>query len=620
MLKTDSVARVRSLLQSTKIMWDIYDAEIKSVVVKILGLRSETKLFERLSILEGINECLPEASRCAYSPLQEEKIWEVSCPLQKVKSLNLKKAVEINEVPGELLQYYRECWKRFEKWEKSQNQTTKIKKKSLVGRRFNAMAVSPYVMALSYAPNPETNPLRDGKILALKPEESHHTNRLVEDWQVPHPSQFYSFSQAHELTLNRPNSQLTEARPTITPLTRSEVHESQDIGCSDRFFNQEQIDRGSGRTLPLSECCSQASAQKSKSSPELTVVDLFAGAGGFRLGMEWAGFHTLGACDLLEGNIATHRANFQPCQRLVAADICKLQGQDLADKTPFLVVAGPPCQGFSRIGRQEIGDARNQLIFEFARLVGELGSPYFVMENVPGLMQPKFSSLVRDLLDKFAFLGYETLGPVPLNCADYGVPQSRKRVFIFGWKRGMPPLRVPQPLGHRVSVGQALFDLPNASDYPELLEADELLLEEWPLLPKSHYSRLMRLPPKGREWNPLLLTNTRVVDHGEDAKAKFALTRPGQVDPYSRKIRLNPCKVSLTLRSGSGNYSAPWPLHPFENRALTVREAARLSSFPDWFRFAPTHKGRLQSCRQIGNALPPLMAYAIGDMIRNQVI
>jgi hypothetical protein len=185
MLQTDSIARVRSLLQSTKIMWDVYDAEIKSVVVKILGLRSETKLFERLSLLESINECLPEASRCAYSSLQEEKIWEVSYPLQKVKTLNLKKAVEINEAPGELLQYYRECWKRFEKWEKSQNQTTKIKKKSLVGRRFNAMAVSPYGMALSYAPNPETNPLRDGKILVLKPEESHHTNRLVEDWQVP---------------------------------------------------------------------------------------------------------------------------------------------------------------------------------------------------------------------------------------------------------------------------------------------------------------------------------------------------------------------------------------------------------------------------------------------------
>lgn len=423
-----------------------------------------------------------------------------------------------------------------------------------------------------------------------------------------------------EHSINGSDSQRT-GKSTDSDATESSIRQEGHTGNGVAVPSSTGVDRGGGGKVPEGQADQQTSSQGSGSGdPELTVVDLFAGAGGFRLGMEWAGFKTLGVCDLLESNIETHRVNFPSCERLIAGDIRHIKGVDLTtNSTPLVVVGGPPCQSFSHIGKQDLDDERSQLIFEFARMVGELRPCYWVMENVPGLLQPKFAPLIECLMSKFDFWGYEVLKPVILNCADYGVPQARKRVFFFGWLKGMPPLEVPKPVDFRVTVGQALMDLPNASDYPELREADQILFEQWPILPKSQYSQFMRQPPKGREWNPLLLTNTRVVNHGSEMVAKFALTRPGKTEPDSRKLRLDPGKPSRTLRAGSGSYSAPWPLHPIENRTLTLREGARLSSFPDWFTFTPGNDARLGGGRQIGNALPPLMGFAIGKMIRSSL-
>ncbi|XWK89440.1 MAG: DNA cytosine methyltransferase [Phormidium sp.] len=340
-----------------------------------------------------------------------------------------------------------------------------------------------------------------------------------------------------------------------------------------------------------------------------TAIDLFCGAGGMSLGLEQAGFDVVAAVDVDRINCQTHKLNF-PHSPVVCTDITDLTAVELRSSSGIgerkinLVAGSRPCQGFSLIGRRRQEDDRNKLVFHFVRLVAELGADYFIMENVPGLMMGSHRQYLDGVIDQLWNSNYVVLTPVILNAAHYGVPQNRKRLFLIGAKRGCDLPIYPQPIQKMPpTVWDAIDDLPEISNYPELLHSDSIELN-WHT--DNPYAVFLRWD-NARIFNPNLLTNSKRSSHNPESIARFAKTPPGRIEPISHFHKLNPFGLAPTLRAGSGsdrgNHTAPRPIHPHQPRCITVREGARLHSFPDWFRFHPTI---LCGFRQVGNSVPPL--------------
>ncbi len=284
------------------------------------------------------------------------------------------------------------------------------------------------------------------------------------------------------------------------------------------------------------------------------------------------------------------------------------------------VFGGPSCQGFSIMGSRDQEDERNLLLDLFVQLVIALRPRSFCIENVPGLLEPRFSTLRDSVFELLADSGYHFASPKVFNAADFGVPQTRKRVLILGALEGCPPQ--PRPWREHVTVAQALDGLPNISDYPELLKDDEVRLRPGDIFGSEQatalYAReLAGIEPesddlsRSREWDPGILTCSRRTVHRNDTVKRFLSTPVGSEERVSRAYRLHPDQPAHTLRAGTGSdrgaFSAPRPIHPAEPRVITVREAARLHSFPDWFRF---HTTNWHGHRQIGNSVPPRLARA----------
>ncbi|MCW6035878.1 DNA cytosine methyltransferase [Spirulina subsalsa FACHB-351] len=363
------------------------------------------------------------------------------------------------------------------------------------------------------------------------------------------------------------------------------------------------------------------------------AVDLFAGVGGFSLGMEQAGFDVVVAVEKDPIHAAAYTYNF-PQTRVLCADITTISGADIVhlvqQQVPQfqqidLIFGGPPCQGFSIIGPRNPKDKRNQLIFEFCRLVRELQPRYFVLENVPGLKQPKNQSLLRRLKRELRGAGYQITERVRiLNAVDFGVPQTRKRLFLLGRREGAVKFCYPPPQKNPPTVRDALQDLPNLDDFPHLNQSDELWLsqEELRALDETISPYGERLRGKGdggnlaypRRWNPHCLTGFRRTQHEASTIERFRQTPAGQREEISRLRKLGWDEYCCTLRAGTpserGRHTSARPLHPEYERVISVREAARLHSFPDWFGF---HVTKWHGFRQVGNSVPPLLGRAIGQ-------
>jgi len=364
-----------------------------------------------------------------------------------------------------------------------------------------------------------------------------------------------------------------------------------------------------------------------------TAIDLFCGAGGMSLGLEQAGFDVIAGVEYDPVHLATHEFNF-PASKSICRDIGDLKAEDLrllsglGTRSPDLVVGGPPCQGFSMIGKRSVEDARNQLVFDFHRMVTGLGARYFVMENVPGLKVGEHAGLLGELICRFDSSGYETLPVQLLNALDFGTPQDRTRLFLVGFRRGEPSPQLTQPTHSRLgtalpkppTVWDAIGDLPEVEHIPELLRTDEALAK---FGSPSLYARDMRwlTRPTGdrsyrRLWDPDVLTSSLRTAHSEESVARFERTKPGSVEPVSRFLRLPPDGYCNTLRAGTdskrGAHTSPRPIHPTTPRVITVREAARLHSFPDYFRF---HSTKWHGFRQVGNAVVPNVGRAVGNTI-----
>lgn len=395
------------------------------------------------------------------------------------------------------------------------------------------------------------------------------------------------------------------------------------------------------------------------------AVDLFAGAGGMSLGLEQAGFDVACALEWDRVHAAAHRFNFPHCSvleedatKVSAEQIRRAVAEGLAahgrekSQEITLVAGGPPCQGFSVGGVQDPKDPRNLLVGEFARLVLELKPKAFLFENVPAMasrdFQPVDLPVVDWLKEKLSKAGYSVGGPFIVNASWYGVPQDRRRLFIVGALEGAL-LSMPTPTStwhprHRNTTARpgpkgwtapsdlppgptawgAIGDIPNLDDFEGLLSADSLLLaeEEWTQrteMAGAFATSLLTDAEEGlrshpRQFDPRLLTASLRTVHRSEVVERFSAVAPGDSDPVSRFIRIDPIGLAPTLRAGStpdrGSYSAPRPIHPIHDRVISVREAARLHGFPDWFRFT---EAKWHGFRQVGNAVCPPVARRFGE-------
>jgi len=371
-------------------------------------------------------------------------------------------------------------------------------------------------------------------------------------------------------------------------------------------------------------------------------VDLFAGAGGMSLGFEQAGFDVAAAVEYDPVHCATHAFNFPDCAivcRSVAdIDAAHIRGASrIREADVDVAFGGAPCQGFSLIGKRALDDARNSLVHHFVRLVVELRAKYFVFENVRGLTIGQHRRFLDELIGEFRGNGYRVVGEYRvLNAACYGVPQDRQRLFLLGARKGCRLPEYPESTHRAPAAGSAgpgdLFrrdtptvwdafrDLPEADDFDELLERDCVRAH---FKTPSDYAAPLRGLERDpgdlsipRDFDPKLLTSSLRTVHTELSRQRFAETRHGETEPVSRFRKLDPKGICNTLRAGTasdrGAFTSPRPIHPFSPRCITVREAARLHSYPDWFRF---HVTKWHGFRQIGNSVPPLLARAVARKI-----
>lgn len=343
------------------------------------------------------------------------------------------------------------------------------------------------------------------------------------------------------------------------------------------------------------------------------------------LGFEQAGFDLAAAVEIDPIHSATHEFNF-PYAKTICASVVDLTGEQIRKKAGIgkrdvaVVVGGAPCQGFSLIGKRALDDPRNGLVFHFVRLVSELKPQYFVFENVKGLTLGPHRQFLMEIIEALKNCGYDVVEDYRvLNAADYGVPQDRRRLFLMGARKGLPLPEYPAPTS-RTTVADAIGDIPDADRYAKLLTGDSVKAK---FKKGSVYAQRLR----GLEWDPTnyaydrvfdpdLLTSSARTEHTELSRLRFLDTPHGKTEPISRFRKLPPDGLCNTLRAGTdsarGAFTSPRPIHPELPRVITVREAARLHSYPDWFRF---HATKWHGFRQIGNSVPPLLGRAVAGQV-----
>jgi DNA (cytosine-5)-methyltransferase 1 len=356
------------------------------------------------------------------------------------------------------------------------------------------------------------------------------------------------------------------------------------------------------------------------------AIDLFAGAGGLSLGFEQAGFDVAACVEIDPIHCATHEFNF-PYSASICADVRELTGQlirersGIADRPVDVVCGGAPCQGFSLIGKRAFDDPRNQLVYHYVRLVKDLAPKYCVFENVKGLTVGNHVTFLHELIEALQLIGYQVVQPYRvLNAAHYGVPQNRQRLFLLAYREDQVPPVYPIEQQRKVTVGEAIGDLPNADDFEELMDSDTTHVK-WK--PKSLYSKYLKGVEHdpadfsySRTYNPDLLTSSLRTTHTAESMRRFECAESGMTEPISRFFKLDLKGLCNTLRAGTdsarGAFTSPRPIHPLYPRVITVREAARIHSYPDWFRF---HVTKWHGFRQIGNSVPPLLGRAVASEI-----
>ena len=360
---------------------------------------------------------------------------------------------------------------------------------------------------------------------------------------------------------------------------------------------------------------------------KFNCIELFAGAGGLGTGFEKSGFNIVAANDIWEPAGKTYKEN-HPKVKYLVEDIAKINGDELLKDTKYtkedidVIIGGPPCQGFSTLGKRFIDDPRNKLFKEYVRIVNDIRPKFFVMENVSGILSMEKGKVLKSIIKSFKDIGYKLKYKL-LNAAEYGVPQQRERVIFIGTRLDIE-IRYPEK-SHSLSgekgykkaltLWDAISDLPQSNSEEIINYIDE---------PKNNYQKLMRK-------NSNIITNHKPPTHNEKAKKMMSYIptgmsawevkdMPKELKPTSgygnTYARLNPYEPGMTITRNFVCISSSRCIHPYLNRGLTAREAARVQSYPDSYIF----KGSKTDIHiQIGNSVPPILAEKIANTVKEML-
>jgi len=371
------------------------------------------------------------------------------------------------------------------------------------------------------------------------------------------------------------------------------------------------------------------------------AIDLFAGCGGMSLGLEAAGFDVALAIEFDAIHSIVHHFNFPYCAT-ICRDISKISSSEILEtlrKSGYpaevdLIAGGPPCQGFSHIGKRLIDDPRNSLVFEYLRIISEIKPKYFIFENVPGIATGEHRQFLAELVAEFEGIGYHVEKPIEiLDASDFGAPQKRKRLILLGSRSDVTFTAYPKKVygksddrfndlfAHEVkphaTIHEAISDLAIVDVF---IGTDEGVPQE--ILDYTGYRKKYSFLPSDifskchiRNNGKLIFGHVGSV-HTQQSIARFSDAQPGTIEPNSRFFKLSESGLCNTLRAGTnsdrGAYTAPRPIHYSKPRCISVREAARLHTFPDWFQF---HRTIWHGFREIGNAVIPILAKELGDCV-----
>ena len=330
-----------------------------------------------------------------------------------------------------------------------------------------------------------------------------------------------------------------------------------------------------------------------------TFIDLFSGAGGMHRGFVDSGYESLFSVEIWQPAIKTLRRNY-PDINLYDDDIRKLKQDKISEllhgRECDVVVGGPPCQGFSTIGKRLAKDPRNELVFEFIRMVDTIRPKVFLMENVRGLLSANKGEMREIIISEFKTIGYSRTISQVLCAADYGVPQNRYRVFFLGIRDGYKldyEIEFPKPLEDNVTVGDSIMDLlgkENKVPNHVPMKHNKIVVERIKCIPEGS-----GIPKEG-------LPNA--VAYG--SRSDYSNNKIKNFSHVYKRLDRN--KAATTMVPGHNAF----PLHPVADRSLTVREAARLQTFPDDVIF---EGNRQEQCIQVGNAVPVKLASKLAKQI-----
>lgn len=341
------------------------------------------------------------------------------------------------------------------------------------------------------------------------------------------------------------------------------------------------------------------------------IIDLFCGCGGLSKGFEDAGFEVALAIDMWTDAIKTynrnHRSPVGECMDI--HNLTKEKLLEYKNEGVIGIVGGPPCQGYSTVGTRDINDPRNHLYIEYCRVVETLKPKFFVIENVKGLLTLSNGAFKDDIINRFSKLGYNVQYKV-VNAADYGVPQRRERVFFVGMLGH--DYVFPNKTNNTLTALDAICDLQPLNEEDGDLDECSYLTE-----PMNEYQKKMRKHSGGTVLNHQITHHSKqtidiismIPDGG---KIKDLPKEYWDIRKYNKAFeRMSSQRPSNTVDTGHRNY-----FHYKENRIPTVRENCRLQSFPDTFVVTGS---RTSQYKQIGNAVPPILAYCIAEEIMKQI-
>ena len=369
---------------------------------------------------------------------------------------------------------------------------------------------------------------------------------------------------------------------------------------------------------------------------KLTSIDLFSGCGGMTLGFSMAGFKSVLASDIDENCEKTFATNF-PEIPFLCGDLSDFQKEDfdihIKNSDIDVIIGGPPCQGFSLANKRRntsSNDPRNRLFYEFVKTIDWYNPKAFVMENVKGLLSMQSGKVIKQILKEFESageFGYDVDYKI-LKASDYGVPQSRERVIVIGLRKdlGVLPDFPKSTVENEVTVNEAICDL------PKIKAGEGVEKMNYATKPQSNYQELMRKNSKS-VFNHVAMKHTpRVIERFEaikpgknllDVWETHGAVQRGNPSEKS-KIKFSQNNLRLLADKPAPTIAASFQsnfIHPTLHRNFTAREGARLQSFPDDFIFEGMRtkmsweKG-LSQYQQIGNAVPPLMAFEIAKTIK----